>query len=149
MTDKKLRAPEGDVIVYDERDEICHYLMACVRAWGIADRYVCLTATDPRVMMWYGVPETLFAEGPIALIAGNGRRYSGVEAVERILYGLPSGRGRMLAVLLGERPTLMGEPATALWQPGKNPKRDRPPESPIAPRFNTRGQLTQVNRMGN
>jgi len=100
--------PNGDLVLYDERDEACRYQIAQIRQWDTAERLILLPLSDPRVLMGFGECEQFRRPGAIILIAADGTETSGAEALERILHSLPSGKA--------------GTPLSLLTKPSAHPR---------------------------
>ena len=49
MNAGQARLPDGDVVVYDDRDEACRYQIARIRQWATAGQFTFVPLTDPRV----------------------------------------------------------------------------------------------------
>lgn len=96
------RFPEGDVVIYDDRDEACCYQIARIREWTANGELTFVPLTDPRVVLWYGDQNGSAPQGMIAFVGADGTRVDGAEALEWIIHRLPSGKSTMLAAMRGE-----------------------------------------------
>lgn len=148
MNSEVHRIPTGDIVIYDDRDEACRYQVTCLRQWGIGQRLTLIPASDPRALIWFGTPEDVVAPGAFTYIGLDGSHAIGEEAIARILDALPSGKGRMLAVLLGDRAPGQGDPEKTLWSCDHQKKGKCDNACNQRTCFNNRGELRPVNRMG-
>jgi len=102
MNHGQARIPDGDVILYDDRDEACRYQIARIREWAKGGGLTFVPISDPRVLLWYGEDDETLPPGIIAFIGSDGTQVRGAEALEWIIHRLPSGRSAMLAAMPGE-----------------------------------------------